>query len=365
MAALFYALVSPPFEAPDEPNARLPTLLGPAGTMRSGGEPLIAGALGGVTDAFGIEPTVIVRCGKNAPFNRRFAFGTNTPAIVHRGECPTGAYRLVRTAFALMSVVTFCLLFWSRPLMIASIAFPSALFYTTQISTDAVNALINLAAGYCALKRRPYACFALACIALLNDRSAVALLAFAAVNLGCELIPVFHRLLASRGGPLAGLIIGAAVGQAVKLVAGRFTALAEFYINVLYNEQFGNNPIRQAGALFLSAWYLGGGMSFTAFYIEYALFAALLVALFLAPRRWFALPDDGFDQVRFIVSATVLTMAAIVTIIQPLTQARYYMFFVPAVVAAIGGALRVRPSALALAFAGLDIAYALSAAAVS
>lgn len=364
VAALISALVMPAMEAPDEANYRLPRLLGPGAGLEDS-ERALSGGLNAVAAATGIDPTVVARCARGMAINSRFGFGTDTPQWQHRTQCPPHAYLTLRVAFALTLVGAYCIAFWRRPVMLAAIAFPSALFYTTQISTDAVNAVINLFAGYLALQRRPWLLLGVSTAALVNDRSAVALLAFAAVNAGCAVVPVFRRLLASRAGALAGLAIGVAIGAVVRKAAGQFTALATFYINVLYNSHFGTNPIRQAGALFLSAWYLGGGMSFTALYVEYALFAALLVALYLAPRRWFALPDAVLDQVRFVVSATVLTMAAIVSIIQPLTQARYYMFFVPAVVAAIAGVLRVRPSALVVAFAGLDIAYALSAAAAS
>lgn len=366
LAMLICALLTPPYEAPDEPNYRLPRLLGEGQAKRlDGGEGLIAKGLVAAGDALGVVPGEVVRCGQLLEFNTHFAFGANTPEWQHRHQCRPREYLTLRAAFALTLVGVFCIAFWNQPLLLASAAFPGALFYTMPISTDALNVLINLAAGYLALRRRPFACLTVAAAALVNDRSAVALLAFAMVNAGSEVLPVFRWLLASRGGAVAGLAIGALIGFVVRRAAASVTALASLYVNVLYNSHFSTNPIRQAGALFLSSWYLGGGMSFTAFYVEYALFAVLLVALYLAPRRWFALLDDGLDQVRFIVSATVLTMAAIVTIIQPLTQARYYMFFVPAVVAAIAAALRVRPSALVLGFAGLDIAYALSAAAVS
>lgn len=362
ITTLICAVVAPPFEAPDETGYRLPRLLGQSGAVLLGSERLVANGLEGLAAAIGVQPAVVVHCSHLAP-NPRFAFGANTPALLHTGQqCPPGDYLALRAGFALVLVGVFCLAFRTHPLMLASLAFPSAMFYATQISTDAINALVSLFAGYLALRRRPVALLAVALLALVNDRSAVALLAFALTVAGCELLPPFRRLLMSRAGALIGLGIGIAIGLVVRLVAGRLAALASLYADVLYNSQFGTNPIRQAGALFLSTWYLGGNMSFTAFYVEYVAFAALLAALYLAPRHWFAMPEAQLDQVRFVISATVLVMAAIVSIIQPLTQARYYMFGVPAIVCAIAGALRVKPSALVPAFAGLSIAYALSAA---
>ena len=362
---LICALVAPPFEGPDEAGYRLPRLLGQTADALEGSEQVVAAGMTHVAAVAGIDPAVVVRCGRSLSTNSRFAFGGNTSLLQHSGECRSNGYRWLRASFALVLVGCFCLVFRSTPIMLAAIVFPSAQFYTSQISTDALNAVVCLAAGYFALQRRLAALLAVALAALVNDRSAVALLAFALTMAGCAALPVVRRILISRAGALAGLAIGAAIGMVARLVAGRLTALANFYLTVQYNSHYGTNPLRQAGALFLSSWYLGGSMSFTAFYVEYGAFAMLLGALYLGPRRWFAVSDATLDQLRLIISATILVMAAIVTILQPLTQARYYMFFPPAIVCAIAGVLRVRASVLVLAFAGLDIAYAVSAAAVS
>jgi hypothetical protein len=361
ITTLIYTLILPPFEAPDETTFHLPRLLGQNAGMLHGGETVIASSLAKLAAVTGVAPASVVRCSQLSP-NGRLAYGSNAPALQHGGQqCPLGSYLTLRTGYALALVGIFCLIFFTRPLMLASLAFPSALFCATQISTDAVNAQLCLFAGYLALKRRPTAVLLVAIVAVVNDRSATALLAFALTIAGAEAMPAIRSLLASRAGALIGLVTGLTIGLTARLLAGRIVALASLYVDVLYNSKFGTNPVRQAGALFLSSWYLGGNMSFTAFYIEYVAFATLLVALYLAPRQWFALPAAELDQVRFVISATVLVMAAVVSIIQPLTQARYYLFFVPAAVCAISGALRVKPSALLLGFAGLNIAYALSA----
>lgn len=102
------------------------------------------------------------------------------------------------------------------------------------------------------------------------------------------------------------------------------------YVNYHHdlNLQYSNSFIGRIGTVFLSMYYVGGSLSFTALSLEYILFAGVVCNLFLSNN----LVKSDFV---YPVAALVFVFLFFTGIIQPMTHARYYFVFIPFLVLAI------------------------------
>lgn len=122
-----------------------------------------------------------------------------------------------------------------------------------------------------------------------------------------------------------GVIIAYGLLIKFRVIHALFPALGS---NIDYNYQFGYNPLKASGILFLTLYYLNGAVSFMASYVEYFLFFILLC--FLAKKIF---STNGFLENKFFLFflSFFMTFNIVILTIPVISQARYYYFLVPAI----------------------------------
>lgn len=100
--------------------------------------------------------------------------------------------------------------------------------------------------------------------------------------------------------------------------------------HISYNYTFRYEPIKSAGTLFLTSYYLGGTVSLLAFSLEYIIF--FLVIFYLAVNLFLKRGEVENNLFVFFVSGLLVFNLVLLTF-PTLDQARYYYFFIPALIA--------------------------------
>lgn len=102
--------------------------------------------------------------------------------------------------------------------------------------------------------------------------------------------------------------------------------------NIDYNYQFGYNPLKAFGILFLTMYYLGGSVSFMASYAEYFLF--FILVCFLIKKVFSSI---GFLENRLFLflSSFFVVFNIILLTIPVIHQARFYYFLIPPILLGI------------------------------
>jgi hypothetical protein len=315
LASIF---MQPPYEAPDEVYRIQKVFTGDAG---------LYGKLMSQWNIFFEIKNPIPETNIQEKVNSYFSFANNQ--LLYNVKDGNYSYYLMKI-FNLFIVVGFLSIFaflvsektWKQILF--SFCLPASIYYLTNITSNFFFIFSSLIA-FLLIQRKQYILLfllALSC-ALSEDRGCISLIIFSSFYLAGLF---FHRIIESRKlFSIVFIVLSIILAFLVKWIILNYTNVvphgALLKQTIEYNYQFQQNILKRFLAFFMTLWYLTGSVSFRSFVFDYGLFILFFF--------WAIFTKKTDKNTAIALIAGFSTFIFISTLIQPITQARYYMYILP------------------------------------